>query len=315
MNAIREVAVLGFGHQGEAQALNLRDAGVRVVVGARPGRAAEARAREAGFETRSPDAAVRDADVVAMLLPDEAMAEAWPALAAAAGRTPSLVFAHGFALLYADLALERFGDVVVVSPTAPGRVLRATRAAGGTLPGYLAVHRDRSGDASALGREYAAAIGIAPLVTTSVREETEVDLFGEQVVLCGGLQSLVAAAFETLVARGFTPEVAYLECVHQLKYLADLLHEKGPAEFRGGISGTALYGDLTRGPRVIGAESRAEMARILDEIRSGRFAAEWRDEVRKGKPVTRAALAAAEAHPIERARRRALGIPDADPAR
>jgi ketol-acid reductoisomerase len=174
------------------------------------------------------------------------------------------------------------------------------------LPAYVAVHRDGTGQASVRARAYAARVGCAPLLETTVREETEVDLFGEQTVLCGGLQALIRAAFETLVQAGYSPEIAYLECVHQVKYLADLLHSRGPAGFRQAISGTARYGDITRGPRVVGAEARAQMATILKEIRSGEFAREWMAEVAAGRPRLDAEAAADVAHPMEEARRQAL---------
>jgi ketol-acid reductoisomerase len=303
------VAVLGFGNQGEAQALNLRDSGVPVVVGARAGGAGEARARAHGFATLPLDRAVQGARACAVMLPDERIPELWPAVAAALAPGAGVVFAHGFSLLYGGLAFPVGSDVVLVSPTGPGRVLREVYTKGQGLPAYLAVHQDAGGDAWGLATRYAHAIGSgrATLWRTTVREETEVDLFGEQSVLCGGMNELVTAAFETLVARGYSAEIAYLECVHQLKYLADLLHERGVAGMRRGISGTALYGDLTRGPRVIGEASRAAMAALLEEIRSGAFAREWAEEYRKGAPTVAQGLARAAAHPIERARESAMG--------
>ena len=301
------VAVLGYGHQGEAQALNLRDAGLRVVVGARPGGPSAARARAAGFEIRALAEAVRGAQAVALLLPDEALPALWTAIAPALAPEAALVFAHGFNLLYSNLHFSERADVVLVSPTGPGRVLRALFQRGEHLPAYLAVHRDASGGAWALAEEFAARVGCAPVLRTTVREETEVDLFGEQTVLCGGMNALVTAAFDTLVENGAAPELAFLECVHQLKYLADLLHERGVAGMRDGISGTALYGDLTRGPRVVGAESRRAMREILAEIRSGAFAREWQSEVAAGRPRLRELVERAARHPLEEARRRALG--------
>jgi ketol-acid reductoisomerase len=303
----RIIAVVGFGHQGEAQALNLRDAGHRVVVGARPGRGAESRALAHGFDVRPPAGAVRAADVAAVLLPDEAVPGAWAGIVEAAAPACAFVFAHGFNLLYSDLAFGARADAVLVAPTAPGHALRATRVRGGSLPAYLAVHRDGSGAAWTLAEAWAADIGCAPTVHTSVREETEVDLFGEQAVLCGGMNALVTAAFDTLVDAGYAPEVAYLECVHQLRYLAESLHERGVSGSREGISGTALYGDLTRGPRVIGEATRAAMRTLLGEIRSGAFAAEWKAEDAAGRPRMAAALARARAHAVETARRKALG--------
>jgi ketol-acid reductoisomerase len=302
------IAVLGFGNQGEAQALNLRDGGATVVVGARAGGGGEARARAHGFETLPLGEAARRAGVCAVLLPDELTPALWPGILPALRPGTGLVFAHGFNLLYAELAFPADADVVLVSPTGPGRVLREVVARGGGLPAYLAVHRDTSGRAWGLAERYAAALGCdrARLWRTTVREETEVDLFGEQAVLCGGMNALVTTAFEVLVAKGYSPEIAYLECVHQLKYLADLLHERGVAGMRRGISGTALFGDLTRGPRVVGEASRAAMTALLEEIRSGRFAREWGDEVAGGRARLDAEVARAAGHPIEEARRRAL---------
>jgi ketol-acid reductoisomerase len=299
-------AMLGFGHQGEAQALNLRDSGAEVVVGAREGSGME-RARAHGFEALPLAEAVKRARVIAVMLPDEALPGLWGALAPSFAEDAALVFAHGFNLLYSDLAFPARGDVVLVSPTGPGRVLRMAFQRGERLPAYVAVHRDGTGRALAAAESYAARIGCAPLRRTTTREETEVDLFGEQVVLCGGLLALVSAAWETLVERGYSGEIAYLECVHQLKYLADLLHERGPAGFRAGISGTALYGAMTRGPRVVGEASRREMRAILEEIRSGAFAREWAAQAASGAGALSGEVERAAAHPMEGARRRALG--------
>ena len=303
------VAILGYGHQGEAQALTLRDAGLEVIVGARAGREAEARARAAGFATYPLPEAVRRSGVTTVLIPDEAVAAAWPEIEAALRPDAALVFAHGFNLVFSELRIPAGADVVLVSPTAPGRVMRVLVQRGERLPAYLAVHRDASGAAWSLAEDYAGKLGLAPLLRTTVREETEVDLFGEQAVLCGGMNALVTLAFETLVERGYSAEIAYLECVHQLKYLADLLHERGVTGLREGISGTALYGDLTRGPRIVGAASRAAMREALEQIRSGAFAREWSAEALSGRPRLQALSAAGAGHPIEAARRAALEVP------
>lgn len=308
-----EIAVLGFGNQGEAQALNLRDGGARVVVGARAGHAAEGRARSQGFETLALDAASRRASVVAVLLPDEVVPELWPTLAESLRPDAAVVFAHGFNLLYGDLRFPDRADVVLVSPGGPGALVRSRFLGREGLPAYLAVHRDSTGAAWAWSEEYAARIGCARTWRTTVREETEVDLFGEQAVLCGGLNALTGAAFDALVAAGYAPEMAYLECVHQVKYLADLLHDQGLAGFRERISGTALFGDLTRGPRVVGDSSRAELSRILEEIRSGAFAREWRAEVSAGAPRLVQWRRAAAGHALEKARQAALGEPGGGP--
>ena len=301
------VAVLGYGNQGVAHAHNLRAAGLSVVVGARPGRPGEARARSDGFETLPPPDAVRGASVIALLVPDEALPTMWPELRPAVPDGAAIVLAHGFNLLYAELAFPPGADVVLVSPTGPGVVLGRVRERGERLPAYVAVHRDGSGRAWAMAESYGTRLGCAPLVRTTVREETEVDLFGEQVVLCGGMNALTRAAFETLVEAGYSPEVAYLECVHQLRYLAELLHDRGPAGFRRGISATARYGDVTRGERVVGEPSRAAMRAVLAEIQSGAFAREWRAEVDAGTPRLRQAVETAERHAMETARERALG--------
>jgi ketol-acid reductoisomerase len=293
--------------------MNLRDSGAVVIVGARPGGAAAGRAADHGFDVRTPVEAARAARIAAMLVPDEAVPEIWNDVTEALAPGGALVFAHGFSLLYGGLGMREERDVVLVSPTGPGPAFRRAFEEGRTLPAYIAVHHEATGSARATAIAYARAVGCGPLVDTTVREETEIDLFGEQTVLCGGLNALVAAAFETLTERGYTPEVAYLECVHQLKYLADLLHDRGVAGFRRAISGTALYGDVTRGPRVIGAASRAAMAEILDEIRSGAFAREWLEESAAGRPRLGPELEAAAERPMEAARRRALGLPPDEP--
>jgi ketol-acid reductoisomerase len=308
------VAVIGFGNQGEAQATVLMETGVTVIVGARRGGAGEARARSLGLPTHDPIEALRRATIAAILLPDEALPDLWPALAAGLPDHARLVFAHGFNLLYSDLAFPAGADVVLVSPAGPGFLLARARAERAPIAAYLAVHRDASGGAWALAESYARRLGCAPLWRTTVREETEVDLFGEQVALCGGLNALTLTAFEVLVAHGYSEEMAYLECVHQIRYLAELLNQKGPAGFRRAISGTALFGDLTRGPRVIGEASRHAMETALEQIRSGAFAREWRAEVEAGRSWLEAEIVRAARHPIEEARRRALGS-DPDQAR
>jgi ketol-acid reductoisomerase len=302
------VAVLGFGNQGRAQALNLRDSGATVIVGAREGGRGRTSARELGFETLALGEAARRATICAVLLPDDVIPVVWPEIAAGLEPGAGLVFAHGFSLLYGDLDLPDRSDVVLVSPTGPGRVLREVYTRGEGLPAYLAVHRDATGGAWALAESYARGIGShrARLLRTTVREETEVDLFGEQVVLCGGMEALLTAAWETLVAKGYSPEMAYMECVHQLKYLADLVHGGGIPGLRAGISRTALFGALTRGPRVVGEPSRAAMAEILEEIRSGAFAREFAEEIARGEPRLTEGLAAPLRHPMAEAERRAL---------
>src|SRR5262245_24770211 len=225
------VAVLGYGNQGHAHALNLRRSGLDVVVGARPGGRGEARARADGFSSLPPGDALSGARVVSLLFPDEVLPTLWPELRPAVPSGAAVVFAHGFNLLGPGLEFPDGVDVVLISPTGPGAVLARAGERGESMPAYVAVHRDATGQAWRVAGSYGTRLGCAPLVRTTVREEAEVDLFGEQVVLCGGMNALTRAAFETLVESGYSPEVAYLECVHQLRWLAELLQERGPAGF------------------------------------------------------------------------------------
>jgi len=302
--AAATVAVLGYGHQGEAHALNLRDSGRSVIVGARPGGEAESRARRARFAVAPlPDAAAA-ADVVACLLPDDAFPAVFDAeLRRSLRPRATLVFAHGFNLLYRPPALRPEWDAVLVSPTGPGDAVRASYGRGG-IPCYLAVHQDGSGHAWERAEAYAVALGSARMLRTTIREETEVDLFGEQAVLCGGMNALVMTAFDTLVRAGYAPEMAYLECVNQLAYLARALQERGVAGLRRSISATALFGDLTRGPRVLGEEGGRRFAAILDEVRDGTFAREWMAESARGAPLLREGLERSAGEAIEEAYRK-----------
>ena len=272
------IAVLGFGNQGHAHALNLRDRKARVVVGARRAGTAWNAAVRDGFEPREIARAVENADAVVVLLPDEVQGEAFareiePALKDGA----VLVFAHGFAIAFGLVKPPRHHDVVLVAPKGQGHFLRQTFLDGTGLPCLIAVESDVSGSARAKALSYAHLIGCldAGAIETTFREEAVTDLFGEQAVLCGGVPELVKAAFETLVHRGYAPEIAYLECLHELKIISDLMYEKGISGMRYSISNTAEYGDLTRGKRVIGEPTREAMKKILDEIQSGEFAKEW----------------------------------------
>jgi ketol-acid reductoisomerase len=283
----RKVAVLGFGAQGQAQAQNLRDSGVDVVVGLRPGSASAPRARALGLNPVELDAAL-SADVLVMLVPDAAQPALYAGHIAPRARAgTTLVFAHGFNLLYGGLALRADLDVVLVAPLGIGDQVRDTYARGGGVPGLVAVHQDASGRARASALAYARAQGHgrAGIIETSVREETETDLFAEQAVLCGGLTHLIAAAFDTLVEAGYAPEVAYFCCLHEVKLIADLVQRRGIAGMRESISLTAEFGDYTRGPRVIGAATRAELQAMLAEVRSGAFALELAAEVAAGAPT------------------------------
>jgi ketol-acid reductoisomerase len=305
------VAVLGFGNQGTAQAHCLRASGWEVTVGARPGPSTE-RARAAGFATALPAAAAARSEFVAALVPDEEFPSLYRESVRAALRPgAALVFAHGFSILYGRLEWVPEVDVLLVSPTAPGRVLAEEFAAGRGVPAYLAVAVDAGGRAWERAEAYAAALGCARarLLRTTVADEVAVDLFGEQTVLVGGLLELVSAAVDTLVDAGYPPAVAYLECAHQVKYLADLLHREGPEGFARGVSATALFGALTRGPRTVGPEVRRAMAEVLGEVRNGRFAAEFLADREAGgtalAELRRRAAAGAWGR-LEAARRQAL---------
>jgi ketol-acid reductoisomerase len=283
----RTFAVVGYGSQGHAHALNLRDSGARVIVGLRAGSASAERAKAAGLDVRPVSAAAAAADTIMMLVPDQdtrAVYDREVAAGLAAGKT--LMFAHGFNIHYGEVSPPPGVDVSMVAPKSPGHLVRSEYEAGRGVPGLVAVHQDASGQALANALAYAAGIGCtrAGVIETSFREETETDLFGEQAVLCGGVTALVKAGFETLTAAGYRPEMAYFECLHELKLIVDLMYRGGMQFMRYSISDTAEYGDYTRGPRIITEETRAEMRRILDEIQNGSFAREWLDENRAGRP-------------------------------
>ena len=278
------VAVLGYGNQGTAHAQNLRDSGVDVIVGQRPGSSAE-RAKADGFAPVGLSEATAGADLVIVTLPDESAAEIYdhhvrPNLRPA----KTLGFVHGFNIRFEFIKPPDDVDVIMVAPKGPGTLVRSLYLEGRGLPALLAVHQDPSGLAKQTALAWAAGIGAtrAAVIETTFACETETDLFGEQVALCGGLTALTKAAFDTLVEAGYEPEFAYLECVHELKQIVDLLYERGLTGMRDRISNTAEYGDLTRGPSVIGESVRQAMKRILDDIRSGAFAREWIAEHRAG---------------------------------
>jgi ketol-acid reductoisomerase len=283
----RTFAVVGYGSQGHAHALNLRDSGARVIVGLRAGSASAERAKAAGLDVRPVAAAAAAADTIMMLVPDQdARAVYEREVLAGLGAGKTLMFAHGFNIHYGEIKPLAGVDVTMVAPKSPGHLVRSEYEAGRGVPGLVAVHQDASGEALANALAYAAGIGCtrAGVIETSFREETETDLFGEQAVLCGGVTALVKAGFETLTSAGYRPEMAYFECLHELKLIVDLMYRGGLQFMRYSISDTAEYGDYTRGPRVITEETRAEMRRILEEIRDGSFAREWLDENRAGRP-------------------------------
>jgi ketol-acid reductoisomerase len=299
------VGVFGFGNQGEAQALCLRDAGLAVRVFARPGRA-DARARRAGFDPAAPDT-LAQCDVVAVLVPDESQRDVLEnAVAPHVKERALLVFAHGFALREERPAIRADLDVALVGPLGPGTLLRERFLDGRGLPGLLAVVQDATGTAEARALAYAAALRLARagLLVTTLDEEVVSDLFAEQVVLTGGAVELMRAAWETLVAGGISEEIAYYSCVHELKQILDLVVREGPAGMRARTSGTAQFGGLTRGRRLVGDAARAEMRRILEEIRDGRFAEEWIKERAEGAPRLAERLREDARHPWEAAGRR-----------
>jgi ketol-acid reductoisomerase len=297
----RTLGILGYGNQGRAQARNLRDSGFDVRIGARAGGAAWTAAIEDAFPCDVPDLLGSTCDLICLLTPDPTHREMLAALVPGP-RVRTVVVAHGFSLRFDAPPLSESWDVLLVAPSGPGTALRKDDRRG-DIPAIIAVHQDSSGQAWELARAYAVACGCSPcaLLRSSVAEEAEVDLFGEQAVLCGGLAALVVAAWETLVSRGYDPAIAYMECVHQVGLTSEMITRFGVAGMREKISSVALFGDLTRGPRLIDDGVRQRMAEILDEIRTGRFAEEYRRDVVAGDPVSRDRLEESRRHPVEEA--------------
>ncbi|HEV2075271.1 MAG TPA: ketol-acid reductoisomerase [Thermoleophilaceae bacterium] len=297
------VAILGYGSQGHAHALNLRDSGVDVVVGLREGSESAAGARAEGLEVLPVADAASRGDVVMILLPDERQAEVWEA-EIRDGIAPGnlLMFAHGFSIHYGQVEPGPEVDVGMVAPKGPGHLVRRQFLEGGGVPGLMAIHADPSGRARELVLAYAKGIGCtrAGVIETTFKDETETDLFGEQAVLCGGATELVRAGYETLVEAGYDPRLAYFECLHELKLIVDLMYEKGITGMRHSISNTAEYGDLTRGKRVISDPTRQAMRRILDDIQSGEFAREWIAENHAGQESFQRLREEQRDHRIER---------------
>jgi ketol-acid reductoisomerase len=281
------IAILGYGSQGHAHSLNLKDSGFDVRVGLREGSKSWATAEAAGLRVVTTAEAAREGDVVMVLLPDTSQAAAY-ATDIAPGLEPGnmLMFGHGFNIHFGTISPPEGVDVTMIAPKGPGHLVRRTYEQGIGTPALVAVHQDATGKALDRALAYAAGIGAARagVIRTTFKEETETDLFGEQAVLCGGASSLVQAGFETLVAAGYQPEIAYFECLHELKLIVDLMYEGGLSWMRHSISDTAEYGDYTRGPRVVDEGTRAEMRKILDEIQSGQFAKEWIAEAEGGFP-------------------------------
>jgi ketol-acid reductoisomerase len=282
----KTVAIIGYGSQGHAHALNLKDSGVSVVVGLRPDSSSVAKAREHGLEVVDAAEAASQGDLVMILVPDELQGQIWEA-SVKDGIAPGnlLLFAHGFSIHYDQVVPPPGVDVALVAPKGPGHLVRRQFLEGSGVPGLVAVDQDASGNALKLALAYAKGIGCTRggVIETTFKDETETDLFGEQAVLCGGVTELVRAGYETLVDAGYDPRLAYFECLHELKLIVDLMYEKGIAGMRYSISNTAEYGDLTRGKRVIGEPTRQAMKQILGEIQSGDFAREWIAENRAGQ--------------------------------
>ena len=298
----KTIAIIGYGSQGHAHALNLKDSGLNVIVGLYPGSKSAIKAKESGLTVHSVSDAAKLADFIMILLPDEVQKTVYkneiePHLSA--GKT--LAFAHGFNIHFAQVVPPADVDVVMVAPKGPGHLVRRTYEQGEGVPALFAVYQDASGQARDRAMAYAKGIGgtRAGILETTFREETETDLFGEQVVLCGGLSALIKAGFETLVEAGYQPELAYFECLHEVKLIVDLIVEGGLAKMRDSISNTAEYGDLTRGPRIVTDQTRTEMRHILREIQTGQFAREFVLENQAGKPGFTAMRRREAEHPIE----------------
>jgi len=299
----KTVAVIGYGNQGHAHANNLRDSGVRVIVGLRRGGESWGKAEATGLTVMETAAAAAAADVVMMLVPDELGGELYERDVAPGMKDgKSLAFAHGFNIHFKQIVPAPGVNVFMVAPKGPGHLVRSEYQKGRGVPCLLAIHQDPSGQTKAVGLAYAKAIGgtRAVVLETSFREETETDLFGEQAVLCGGLTELIRAGYETLVEAGYSPEMAYFECVHEVKLIVDLIYAGGIASMRGSISNTAEYGDLTRGKRVIGPQTREAMKALLTDIQSGTFAEEFITDCRAGTPHFRELRKEAAHHSIEK---------------
>lgn len=297
----KKTAVLGFGSQGHAHARNLRDSGVEVVVGLRPDSSSISKVEAVGFQHAAPEEAVADADVVMLLVPDEAHADLYRRIEPHIRQGAALACAHGFNIHFKLFKPRADLDVIMIAPKGPGHLVRSTYTQNQGVPTLIAVAQDASGSAQPLALSYASAIGggRAAIIETTFREETETDLFGEQAVLCGGTTALIKAGFDTLVEAGYSPEMAYFECLHELKLIVDLLYEGGVANMHYSISNTAEYGSVTRGERVIDGRVREEMKRILEEIRNGSFAKEYVEEGRSGMKTLMTEREAWKRHPVE----------------
>ena len=297
-----KVAVIGFGSQGHAHALNLHESGVNVTVGLREDSSSFQRAEEMGLSVANLENATKDSDVVMLLLPDQVMADVYNSEVAEYMKEGStLLFAHGFNIHFNEIEPREDLSVAMVAPKGPGHLLRRTYSEGSGMPCLVAVDRDTSGNTQEIALSYASAIGSgrAGILNTTFKEETETDLFGEQVVLCGGLTELIKNGFETLVEAGYQPESAYFETLHEVKLIVDLMYEGGFEWMRHSISDTAEYGDFSRGSRIINSDTKKEMKKVLDEIQSGAFAKEWMSQAREGAPFLKEKREEASKHQIE----------------
>jgi ketol-acid reductoisomerase len=301
VDLLGKVAVLGYGSQGHAHALNLHDSGVDVTVGLREGSGSRAAAEEAGLKVATPAEAVKGAQVVAFLLPDQVQPAVYEEVRATLEPDAALLFAHGFNIHYGRIVPPAGHDVIMVAPKGPGHIVRRIFTEGYGTPALIAVAQDASGHARELALAWAAGIGAtrAGVLETTFAEETETDLFGEQAVLCGGVTELIRNGFETLVEAGYQPEIAYYECVHELKLIVDLIYEGGLKGMRYSISDTAEFGDLSRGPRVIDEHVRENMRKLLSDIREGSFAREWIEEMSTGETTLRELRAKAAQERVE----------------
>jgi len=308
----KKVVIVGYGSQGHAHAANLRDSGVNeVTVALRAGSGSVKKATDAGFKVMEPAEAAAWADVIMILVPDELQGELYRSqIAPNLKEGAALAFAHGLNIHFNLIEPRADLDVFMVAPKGPGHTVRSEYQRGAGVPCLLAVQQNPTGNAHDIGLSYASAIGggRAGIIETTFREECETDLFGEQVVLCGGLTSLIMAGYETLIEAGYAPEMAYFECLHEVKLIVDLIYEGGIANMRYSISNTAEYGDYTRGPRVITADTKAEMKRILDDIQSGRFAKEWMLENAVGQPSFKATRKRWAEHDIEKVGEKLRGM-------
>ena len=307
----KKVAIIGYGSQGHAHALNLKDSGVEVRVGLPATSKSIDKAKKAGLEVNTVGDAAAWADVIMILTPDHSQGETYSQDIAPnlkAGKT--LMFAHGFNIRFGCIVPPKDADVAMIAPKGPGHRVREVFIEGGGIPALVAIHQDKSGNAHDVALAYASGVGggRSGIIETNFREECETDLFGEQAVLCGGITHLIQAGFETLVEAGYAPEMAYFECLHETKLIVDLLYEGGIANMRYSISNTAEYGDYTRGPRIVTEETKKEMKRILEDIQSGRFARDWVQECQAGQPSFKAIRRRAAEHPIEQVGEKLRGM-------